>query len=193
MNLIPAASAQETTSPPAIPSPAPAPTAPAAPHPAPAAAPQAPAATTTSVGAPAPVDPNAPPPPTVPEMMQQLIPLFVVMAIVYVMVIRPRARKEKAEVDALRNVRRGDVISTTSGFVGKVTRAIDDNEIEFEIAPNVRARLLKSAIADVRSRGEPVRDTPPETPKAEAAATSASANAKGSRANAKAGGKSAKS
>ncbi|PPD44571.1 MAG: preprotein translocase subunit YajC, partial [Methylocystis sp.] len=47
-----------------------------------------------------------------------------------------------------------------SGFVGKVTRAIDDNEVEFELAPNVRARLLRSAIAEVRSRGEPVKDAP---------------------------------
>lgn len=166
MKLISAAMAQDAN-PPAAPAPAPtAPTAPTPPTPAAPAPPTPP--TTTSVGAPQPVDPNAPPPPNVPEMLQQLIPIFVVMGIVYIMVIRPRARKEREEAAALRNVRRGDIVATTSGFVGKVTRAIDDDEVEFEIAPNVRARLLRSAITEVRSRGEPVRDEAPKETSKEA-------------------------
>jgi preprotein translocase subunit YajC len=55
-------------------------------------------------------------------------------------------------------VRRGDVMVTTSGIVGKVTKATDENEIELEIAPNVRVRLMRSAIGEVRARSEPVKD-----------------------------------
>ena len=48
------------------------------------------------------------------------------------------------------------------GLIGKVTKSVDDNEVEFEIAPNVRARLARSGIAEVRAKGEPVKDaTPP--------------------------------
>ncbi|UZX13762.1 preprotein translocase subunit YajC [Methylocystis sp. MJC1] len=96
--------------------------------------------------------------------MAQLVPIFVVMGIVYILVIRPRARREKAEQESLRNVRRGDVIVTTGGLVGKVARAIDDNEIELEIAPNTRIRLIRTAIASVRAKGEPVKDTPAPAP-----------------------------
>lgn len=97
-----------------------------------------------------------------PEMLGQLIPIFVVMGIVYILVIRPRSRREKEQLAQLRNVRRGDTLVTTSGFVAKVTKSIDDAEIEVEIAPNVRVRMLRTAVAEVRAKGEPVREeTPP--------------------------------
>lgn len=114
-----------------------------------------------------------------PEMLGQLIPIFVVMGIVYILVIRPRSRREKEQLAQLRNVRRGDTLVTTSGFVAKVTKSIDDAEIEVEIAPNVRVRMLRTAVAEVRAKGEPVRDeTPPPAAKT---------------GGAKSGGKSAKS
>jgi preprotein translocase subunit YajC len=152
----PAAPPVETTPAPAAPTPAPAP-----------GAPQPPSQTQTGVGASGQSEPNQPP--SLPDLFAQLIPIFVVMGIVYILVIRPRARKEKAALEALRNVRRGDTIVTTGGFIGKVTRAIDDNEVELELAPNVRIRLIRSAIAEVRSRGEPVKDTPAPAPAAEKA------------------------
>jgi preprotein translocase subunit YajC len=96
-----------------------------------------------------------------PEMLGQLIPIFVVMGIVYILVIRPRSRREKEQLAQLRNVRRGDTLVTTSGFVAKVTKSIDDAEVEVEIAPNVRVRMLRTAIAEVRAKGEPVREEPP--------------------------------
>jgi preprotein translocase subunit YajC len=114
-----------------------------------------------------------------PEMLGQLIPIFVVMGIVYILVIRPRSRREKEQLAQLRNVRRGDTLVTTSGFVAKVTKSIDDAEIEVEIAPNVRVRMLRTAVAEVRAKGEPVREeTPPPAAKT---------------GGAKSGGKSAKS
>lgn len=152
MNLITDAIAQTEQS-----ATAPAPATPAVP------APQSTQTGTAANGAP---DPNQPP--SLPDLIAQLVPIFVVMGIVYILVIRPRARREKEMLAALRNVRRGDVIATNGGLIGKVTKAIDDNEVELEIAPNTRIRLLRSAIAEVRSKGEPVKDTPAPAPKAEA-------------------------
>ena len=40
----------------------------------------------------------------------------------------------------------------------KVTKAIDDGEIEIEIAPNVRVRQSRAAISEVRAKGEPVKN-----------------------------------
>lgn len=148
----PAANAETTPAPaPAAPTPAPAP---GAPHPQPTQ--------TGSAEAPAAPEPNQMPSPG--DLFTQLIPIFVVMGIVYILVIRPRARREREQLATLRNVRRGDTIVTTGGFVCKVARSIDDNEVEVEMAPNVRVRLVRTAIAEVRAKGEPVKDAPTPTP-----------------------------
>jgi preprotein translocase subunit YajC len=130
-----------------------------APAPAPAPTPPHPEPTQTGTAAPggAP-EPNQPP--SLPDLFAQLIPIFVVMGIVYILVIRPRNRREREQQAALRNVRRGDMVVTSGGVVCKVTRAIDDNEVEVEFAPNVRVRMLRTAIIEVRSRGEPVKEPP---------------------------------
>ncbi len=125
-------------------------------------APSAPAQTTqTQTGTAASGAPDAASqPPSLSDLVAQLVPIFVVMGIVYILVIRPRARREKEQLAALRNVRRGDTIVTTGGLVGKVTKSIDDNEIELEIAANTRIRLLRTAIVEVRAKGEPVKEQP---------------------------------
>jgi len=160
MKLIPDALAQaQTPSPPAAETPATPPAESTAPPTPPPSLPHPPASTET--GQSVETAPEAHQAPTMPEMLGQLIPIFVVMGIVYILVIRPRSRREKEQLAQLRNVRRGDTLVTSSGFVGKVTKSIDDAEIELEIAPNVRVRMLRTAIAEVRAKGEPVREEPP--------------------------------
>jgi preprotein translocase subunit YajC len=58
----------------------------------------------------------------------------------------------------VKNLRRGDNVITTGGLVGKVTKVVDDDQVEIEIADGVRVRQVKSMIADVRVKGEPVKD-----------------------------------
>ncbi len=53
------------------------------------------------------------------------------------------------------NIRRGDQIVTGGGIVGKVTKVVDDKELEVEIAEGVRIRVVRSAISEVRVKGEP--------------------------------------
>jgi len=163
----PAPSAAEPAPAPAAPSAAPAETAvaPAAP---PAKAESAPTPSTsgappTKTGTVAPTD--APPPgqsqmPSIADLFAQIVPFLVIIGIVYIIVIRPQQRKQKEAESQLRNVRRGDVV-VVNGFIGKVTKVVDDAEFEFEPGPNLRLRALLSAISEVRSRGEPVKDTPP--------------------------------
>jgi preprotein translocase subunit YajC len=58
----------------------------------------------------------------------------------------------------IRSVRRGDTIVMNGGMIGKVVRVVDDSEVEMEIAPNVKIRVVRSMISDVRAKGEPVKD-----------------------------------
>ncbi|OAI31069.1 preprotein translocase subunit YajC [Methylosinus sp. R-45379] len=91
-------------------------------------------------------------------MITQLVPLLLVTMIVYFIVLRPQARRTKEQKESLKNVRRGDTVVTSGGLIGKVTKTIDDAEVEVEIAQNIRVRVLRSAVTEVRAKGEPVKD-----------------------------------
>jgi preprotein translocase subunit YajC len=57
----------------------------------------------------------------------------------------------------LKAIRRGDQVVTGGGLVGKVTKVIDDKEVEVEIADGVRVRIVRTGISEVRVKGEPVK------------------------------------
>jgi preprotein translocase subunit YajC len=84
------------------------------------------------------------------------VPILLIFAIMYVLMIRPQQRKvkeHKAMVDALR---RGDQVVTSGGLIGKVTKVDDQKgEVEVELAPNVRVRVVRSTISQVVSKTEP--------------------------------------
>jgi preprotein translocase subunit YajC len=89
------------------------------------------------------------------EAFAQFIPLILIFAIMYFLLIRPQQKKvkeHKAMVDALR---RGDQVVTQGGLIGKVTKVKDDNEVEVELAEGVKVRVVRSTIAQVTSKTEP--------------------------------------
>jgi preprotein translocase subunit YajC len=88
----------------------------------------------------------------------QLAPFGIILVIMYLLILRPQQRRAKEHKDLVKNLRRGDTIITTGGLIGKVTKTVDDAEIEIEIAPNVRIRQLRQMISEVRARGEPVKE-----------------------------------
>ncbi|MDP1628124.1 preprotein translocase subunit YajC [Parvibaculum sp.] len=89
------------------------------------------------------------------EFMIQLFPFIALFAIMYFLVLRPQQRRVKMHREMVTNVRRGDVVVTAGGLVGKITK-VDDAEVMVEIADNVRVRVVKSTLTDVRSKSEPV-------------------------------------
>jgi preprotein translocase subunit YajC len=95
------------------------------------------------------------------DTLIQLVPIAAMIAIVYFVLWRPQQRRAKEQRELVQSARRGDVVVTTGGLIGKVTKSVDDNEVEFEIAPNVRVRLARSGIAEVRAKGEPVKEAAP--------------------------------
>jgi preprotein translocase subunit YajC len=106
----------------------------------------------------APQAPAAPSAPSGADIIMQLVPFALIFVIAYFLVIRPQRRKAKQHEDLLKNVRRGDSVVTSGGLIGKITRVVDDHEIELEIAPTVRVRVARAMISDVRAKGEPVKD-----------------------------------
>jgi preprotein translocase subunit YajC len=92
------------------------------------------------------------------DVVMQMAPFGIILVIMYFLLIRPQQQKAKAHRDMVSNIRRGDSVVTNGGLIGKVTKTVDDSEIEIEIAPNVRVRQSRAAIAEVRAKGEPVKD-----------------------------------
>ena len=92
------------------------------------------------------------------SLLTTLLPFLLIFVIMYFLLIRPQQKKAKAHQELIRAVRRGDTIITNGGIVGKVSKITDDAEIEVEIAPSTKIRLLRGAIAEVRAKGEPVKE-----------------------------------
>ena len=89
----------------------------------------------------------------------QIIPILLMFVIFYFLLFRPqqqRAKQHKAMIDA---VKRNDTVVLSAGIVGKVTKTMDNGEIEVEIAPNTRVKVIKATLSDVRTKAEPVKDS----------------------------------
>ncbi len=92
------------------------------------------------------------------DTIVQLVPIVAMIAIVYFVLWRPQQRRAKEQRQLVQAARRGDTVVTTGGLIGKISKAVDDNEVELEVAPNVKVRLARSGIAEVRTKGEPIKD-----------------------------------
>jgi len=90
------------------------------------------------------------------SFLLNIMPFILIFAIMYLLVIRPQQRRLKSHKEMIGAVRRGDTVVTSGGIIGKVTKVVDDAEVELQIADNVRVRAARSMIAEVRAKGEPV-------------------------------------
>ncbi len=86
-----------------------------------------------------------------------ILPLVMIMVVFWFLLIRPQQRKMKEHQALLSKIARGDTVITNGGLIGKVTKVIDDNELQVEVGENVKVRILRSGVADVRAKGEPVK------------------------------------
>lgn len=92
------------------------------------------------------------------DLLIQLLPFILIFVIMYFLIIRPQRQKAQRHRDMVANLRRGDTVVTSGGLIGKVAKVVDDNEMQIEIADGVKVRAMRGMIADVRAKGEPVKD-----------------------------------
>jgi preprotein translocase subunit YajC len=78
------------------------------------------------------------------DFLVQIAPFAIILVIMYFLILRPQQRRQKSHQELIKNVRRGDTVITSGGLIGKITKTVDDNEIEVEIAPNVKVRILRA-------------------------------------------------
>jgi preprotein translocase subunit YajC len=104
------------------------------------------------------------------NLLMSLLPFALIFIIMYFLIIRPQQKKAKEHNELVKNIRRGDTVITSSGLVGKVTKVVDDDQIEFEIADGVRVRQMRQMISIVRAKGEPAKGEPTKGESAKGAA-----------------------
>ncbi|MFY0680290.1 MAG: preprotein translocase subunit YajC [Thalassovita sp.] len=92
------------------------------------------------------------------EAATQFMPLVLIFAIMYFLLIRPQQKKVKEHQAMVAAVRRGDQVVTQGGLLGKVSKVKDDNEVEVELAEGVKVRVVKSTLAQVISKTEPAAE-----------------------------------
>jgi preprotein translocase subunit YajC len=92
------------------------------------------------------------------DLLIQFLPFILIFVIMYFLIIRPQRQKAQRHRDMVANLRRGDTVVTSGGLIGKVAKVVDDNEMQIEIAEGVRVRAIRGMIAEVRAKGEPVKD-----------------------------------
>jgi preprotein translocase subunit YajC len=88
------------------------------------------------------------------QMIGQFLPLIGIVVAFYLLILRPQQTRARQQAARIAAVKRGDTIVMSSGMIGKVVR-VEEAEVGVEIAQNVTVKVVKSMIADVRTRGEP--------------------------------------
>ncbi len=93
--------------------------------------------------------------PAAPNALMQLAPFVLIFVIFYFLLIRPQMTARKKHTEMVNNVRRGDVVVTAGGIVGKVTKVLDGDEIMVELAEKMSVKVVKSTLSDVRTKPQP--------------------------------------
>ena len=88
------------------------------------------------------------------DIVISLLPFILIFVIMYFLIIRPQRQQAKQREAMLTAIRRNDTIITGGGIIGKVTKVVDDAEVEVEIAKDTKVRIKRALIADVQVKGE---------------------------------------
>jgi preprotein translocase subunit YajC len=91
------------------------------------------------------------------DILVQIAPFGIVLVIFYFLLLRPQQKRARDQADMLSKIGRGDTVVTTGGIIGKVTKDNDPGELEIEIAPNVKIRVLRQMITEVRGKNTPAK------------------------------------
>jgi preprotein translocase subunit YajC len=81
-----------------------------------------------------------------------ILPLVLIFAVFYFLLIRPQQKKAKVHREMLGSISRGDRVITGGGIMGKVTKVVNDQELAVEIAEGIKVRVQRSMVAGVISK-----------------------------------------
>ena len=73
----------------------------------------------------------------------QFIPLILIFVIFYFFLIRPQQKKVKEHKAMVESLKKGDKVVTSGGITGTISRVIDNDKVEVEIADNITVEVIR--------------------------------------------------
>ena len=89
--------------------------------------------------------------------LESFIPIILIFVIMYFLLIRPQQKKIKEHKMMVEAIRRGDQVLAQGGIIGKITKVKEGEEVEVEIASNVKVTIIKSTVVNVMNKSEPAK------------------------------------
>ena len=74
-----------------------------------------------------------------------MLPLILIFAIMYLLILRPQSKRQKELQKVLAELKKGDDVVTSGGLIGKIT-GMKDSELTLQLQEGVRVRVLRSAV-----------------------------------------------
>ena len=88
------------------------------------------------------------------EAFGTFLPLILIFAVFYFLLIRPQQRKVKQHKEMLSNLKRGDKIITSGGIIATINKVADNRELTIEVSENVEIKIAPGMVADLYSLPE---------------------------------------
>lgn len=85
------------------------------------------------------------------EMFHSMIPLFLILVVFYIFIIRPQNKRMSEHRLMLSNLKKGDKVVTSGGIVGKVKKIVNDAELVLEISKDVDVNIMKSSVVSLKT------------------------------------------
>jgi preprotein translocase subunit YajC len=89
--------------------------------------------------------------------LESFIPIILIFIIMYFLLIRPQQKKIKEHKLMVEGIRRGDQVLTQGGIIGKISKVKEGEEVEVEVAKDVKVTIIKSTIVNVLNKSEPAK------------------------------------
>lgn len=85
--------------------------------------------------------------------LAQLAPLVLIIAVFYLLVIRPQQKRQRQLQDTIASLRINDKVITTGGIIGVIT-AVKDSSFVIRSADKTILEVARNAIADIDREGK---------------------------------------
>ena len=87
-----------------------------------------------------------------PGGLMSFLPLIVIFAVFYFMLIRPQMKRAKEHKQLVSQLGKGDEVITNGGLLGKITE-VSESFVTLELADNLQIKLQRSAVANIMPKG----------------------------------------
>ena len=98
------------------------------------------------------------------EQMGAFLPLLLIFAVFYILLIRPQQKKVKLHREMINNLKRGDKIITTGGIICLITKVKDNKELNVEISENVEIQIAPGMVLELYIAPETQKQTSSQSP-----------------------------